>query len=98
MVLMSFMISKKSCVRCGHCCTQYFTVIVVIPELGPRKDNIRSINMLEERCPHLEGDRPGEYSCRIHEYEWFKDTPCGQYNSDGCTLGEYIISNSKKDD
>jgi hypothetical protein len=82
---------KKPCVRCGYCCTQYLVPIVKVPELGPIGGNIIAIDGAKERCPHLEGEAPGEYSCKIHSYEWFPDTPCGQFNSDGCIFGAYII-------
>lgn len=82
---------KKPCSRCGYCCTQYLVTIIVDPKLGPSEDNARSINLLEEGCPHLKGSRPGEYLCRIHGYKWFRETPCGKFNADGCRLGGFII-------
>jgi hypothetical protein len=88
------------CVRCGYCCTSLLAVIVVDPELGIREDNLRGINMLEERCPHLCGDEPGGYSCAIHDRPWFKDTPCAEYQShwpdQTCRLGAYLIENKAK--
>lgn len=48
-----------------------------------------------ERCPHLRGDVPGEYSCFVHEKKWYPETPCFQYQSHwperNCPMGEYFI-------
>lgn len=53
------------CLRCGYCCTKYFTVIVVEPDKydpdDPDESNLRGIDLSKERCPHLRGDIPGEY-------------------------------------
>lgn len=56
-------------------------VIVVDPRRGVAEDNLKVINALKERCPHLEGSRAGEYRCRIHDEPWYPETPCAQYNA-----------------
>ena len=92
------------CLRCGYCCTQYFTVIVVDPDKydpdDPDESNLRGIDLSKERCPHLRGDIPGEYSCAIHHYPWFADTPCGMHTqferSDSpCRIGTQIMKKGK---
>jgi len=87
---------RKPCVRCGYCCTNYLVSIIVDPEIGYADGNIKSINTLEEKCPHLEGDKPGKYSCKVHHFDWFEDSPCGRFNADGCLLGDYILEKSLK--
>lgn len=87
---------KRICQRCGYCCLKSFVVIVKDPDLGPVDGNLKHVDGEKERCPHLVGDIPGEYACKIHDREWFQDTPCGQYNSDSfsscdepCRMGVY---------
>jgi hypothetical protein len=74
-------------------------VIVVDPEVGPVPGNLKAIGFKldqPERCPHLQGDEPGSYSCAIHHYPWFKDTPCGTHGqieqnpNDPCRIGAYL--------
>lgn len=47
-----------------------------------------------ERCPHLLGDHPGEYSCAVHDRPWYQETPCAQCQSHWpkqfCRMGEYL--------
>lgn len=48
-------------------------------------------------CKHLEGNKSGEYSCAIHHYPWFPETPCGRHGqieqgNTNCRLGEYILT------
>ena len=85
------------CLRCGHCCKTSLVVIVVDPDRGPKRDNLRAVNLLEEGCPHLRGEKAGEYSCAIHNKPWYKRTPCyahGQIEtkkSSPCRMGEYLL-------
>lgn len=87
----------KICLRCGYCCQTCLVAIVIDPDKGPQKGNWRAINTLEEPCPYLEGDRAGEYSCSIHDREWFPGTACGQHNGfisgkdAPCPMGEYVL-------
>lgn len=84
------------CFRCGYCCTTLLAVIVVDPEIGPEPNNLKGINMLEESCPHLRGDKPGEYSCAIHDKPWFSETPCAEYQSHNgdqpCRVGDFLVN------
>lgn len=86
------------CLRCGHCCIKYAVVIVDDPELGPVDGNLIARTGLDGPCQHLRGDKPGEYSCAIHHYDWFPDTPCGQFTQmethpdTPCRMGEYLLA------
>jgi len=47
-------------------------------------------------CPYLEWYDNGTY-CTIHNYKWFKETPCYSHNfNQRCRLGEYIKQNKQK--
>lgn len=77
-----------ACLKCGWCCTNLEVPIVIDPELGPQPGNIKTIHGFLERCPHLQGDVPGKYSCAIHDKEWYAESPCGTYNpEDPCICG-----------
>lgn len=89
------------CLRCGHCCLSYMVVIVVDPDIGPEtEENLRAINLAEERCPHLVGDGP-PYTCAVHELPWFKQTPCAthgqieRYDDELCRIGNYVLNGIK---
>ncbi len=88
------------CLRCGHCCIEYFVVIVDDPALGVVEENL-IIKNSGEKCKHLMGDTPGEYSCAIHEESWYNRTPCYQHGQvessieDPCRLGAYLLENYK---
>jgi hypothetical protein len=76
-------------------------VIVVDPDLGPVEGNLRGLNfssdLKKERCPHLRGDKPGEYSCAVHDRPWYPETPCFSHGQierspdDPCRMGDYIL-------
>jgi hypothetical protein len=55
-----------------------------------------------ERCPHLRGDKVGEYSCAVHEKPWFKKMGCAEYQShwpdQKCRLGEFLVKEEKHED
>jgi len=80
---------------------KHLVVVVVDPKLGPVEGNLRALN--DERCPHLIGDVPGEYSCAVHDEEWYCETPCfahGQIErspDEPCRLGKYIIERANRD-
>jgi hypothetical protein len=91
--------ANKICLRCGYCCQTSLVTIVVNPLMSPdMRSNLRAINCLEERCPHLRGEKAGKFECAIHDASWFPSTACGQYNTyvSGqrdvpCPMGEYIL-------
>ena len=73
------------------------------PDKGPVEGNLKAIGQHGmERCQHLMGNKPGEFSCAIHNKKWYKDTPCFQHGQierskdDVCRMGEYIIKQEKK--
>ena len=83
------------CLRCGYCCLTYLIPIIKDPEKGLIEDNCECLDG-SVRCPHLEGEKPGNYCCKIHHYKWFPKTPCGthtQYErqNTNCRLGEYML-------
>lgn len=86
------------CLRCGYCCIHYMVVIVDDPEKGIQEDNVKAIGMNgPERCKHLRGDKPGEFSCEIHDYDWYVETPCYQHTQIGkddepCRIGQAVLS------
>jgi len=85
------------CLRCGHCCKAFMVPIVDDPEKGVAKDNIMMHKGEGEPCKHLRGDKPGEYSCAIHDKEWYNGTPCffyGQveHGNQECRIGRYMLN------
>ena len=83
------------CLRCGYCCKSYMVVIVDDPDKGIVDDNFKARDG-KEPCQHLQGDTPGEYSCAIHSYPWYNQTPCFDFtqieekNSE-CRMGRFLI-------
>lgn len=90
------------CLRCGHCCQSSLVTIVVDPARGVELDNLKAINTSEERCPHLRGSVPGEYSCAVHDEPWYPETPCWAHGQierspdDPCRMGEWILKRHKE--
>ena len=87
------------CLRCGYCCHKYLVVIVDDPNKGIEEDNLIAHNG-DGPCKHLEGNKPGEYSCKLHNKKWYKETPCyshGQIEKSPdseCRIGRYILDNN----
>ena len=84
------------CLRCGHCCIEYLVVIVDDPNKGIVEGNLKE-KKSGERCQHLRGDKPGEYSCAVHNRPWYKKTPCFEFTqieaskNTPCRMGEYLL-------
>jgi len=90
------------CLRCGHCCHECSVMIVDDPEIGLSEDlseiekNIK-YKPSGQRCQHLVGDKPGEYSCAIHDKPWYKETPCFSHGQierspdDPCRIGVHML-------
>ena len=79
-----------------------FVVIVDDPDKGPVEGNLKAIGLHgSERCQHLRGDKPGEFSCAVHGKKWYKKTPCfshGQIEQSKdavCRMGEYLLKKEK---
>ena len=84
------------CLHCGYCCKNYFVAIVDNPKLGILQDNIISHLGDGTPCKHLVGTEPGKYKCAIHQYSWYKETPCFGHSqierkNSNCRMGEYIL-------
>ena len=52
-------------------------------------------------CKHLRGDKPGEYSCALHDYPWYKDTPCHEFaqiehGNTECRMGRFVLDGRLK--
>lgn len=87
------------CLHCGYCCIM-LDVIIVDPEaILPDKDfKIQRDNLIFKKggyvCPHLNQEEK-EVTCKIHHYDWYKQTPCFEYTQIGdensnCRMGEHI--------
>jgi hypothetical protein len=88
---------SMKCLRCGYCCTYYCVMIVDDPKKGINdKDNF-IFQKGDTKCKHLVGDKIGEYSCAIHNEDWYSETPCFAFDQIGkdkanCRMGEHILS------
>ncbi len=85
------------CLRCGYCCKTSLVVIVNNPDHGPIDGNLKAIDASTEPCHHLLGDKPGNYSCTIHDKPWYPETPCFAHSQieqkdSNCRMGEYVLS------
>ena len=73
------------CVNCGYCCTMY-DVVIVKPEFAKSDlvidennyHNILTHKPNNTKCPHLDRQN-NKYFCKIHDFEWYKETPCFQH-------------------
>jgi hypothetical protein len=91
------------CLRCGYCCHKLMVTIVDDPTKVIDENNLITY-WGDSRCKHLRGEHPGKYSCVIHNYEWYKKTPCYDYGQieehpdTECRNGKYLINslNDKK--
>lgn len=83
------------CLRCGYCCINYDVMIVNDPKIGIIEANIIH-KPFGIKCKHLiENDN--YYTCNIHNYEWYIDTPCYAHTqienkNSNCRIGEYVQS------
>jgi hypothetical protein len=90
------------CLRCGYCCTSLLAVVVDDPEIGITPENLITIGRSgeKERCKHLRGEAPGEYSCAVHDRPWYPETPCAAYQSHwpsvNCRMGDYLLARHKE--
>lgn len=89
------------CLRCAHCCLYYSVIIIDDPKKGFHIGNLIHHNGQGTPCKHLRGDQPGEYSCSIHDKEWYGETPCAAHTQieDGnreCRIGAFMMKNEKE--
>ena len=74
------------CLNCGFCCVKY-DVIIVSPTVSYNPNLIlRELDIkyfihkpCDKICPHLYLDN-NIYKCKLHEYNWYKETPCHDYS------------------
>jgi hypothetical protein len=75
-------------------------VIVDDPDKGIQEGNLK-VHEGKGKCPHLQGDRVGEYSCAVHNKKWYKKTPCFSHRqiersvNDECRMGAFITKGRK---
>jgi len=89
------------CLRCGYCCMHSFVVVVRDPDMADREgisdDNLMVVGANgPERCPHLVGDRVGEYSCAVHGRPWYRYSPCAAHvqvevEDSDCRMGAHLL-------
>lgn len=84
------------CLRCGYCCISYDVIIVDDPKKGIIEDNLKH-KPTGEKCQHLIGEKPGEYSCAIHNESWYEETPCYRHTqiepeNKPCRMGEHLLN------
>lgn len=84
------------CLRCGYCCKEYLVVVIDDPEKGFVEGNFIGKEGTGEPCKHLIGNAPGNYSCAVHDRDWYFKTPCAAYTqveskNSPCRMGEYIL-------
>ena len=89
------------CLRCGYCCKNLSVAIIKDPSKSFNENNITFHEGNNKSCPHLAGNKPGKYSCKIHHFPWYKKTPCYahsqfEFENSNCRIGEYILSNKNK--
>jgi hypothetical protein len=93
------------CLRCGYCCIN-LSVVIIHPDHIQKDLNLKEIfyDLPEEAlifkpdgelCPHLVFEDK-KAICKIHHFDWFKDTPCHQHTQIeqskdcNCRMGEYL--------
>lgn len=78
-------------------------MIVDDPDIGLVRENI-VVKRTGERCRHLRGDKPGEFSCAVHDRKWYKKSPCFSHGQierspdDVCRTGEWMLKKIKEGD
>jgi hypothetical protein len=75
-------------------------VIVDDPAKGIREDNL-VCHEGNGPCKHLQGIKPGEYSCALHDKKWYKKTPCYAHSqiergNTNCRMGEYVLKKEQE--
>ena len=87
------------CLRCGYCCLYLWIIVIKDPTKPISEDNCQEVDARQGKpCPHLRGNKPGEYSCVIHNFHRYKKTPCFSHGQierskkDLCRMGNYIIN------
>jgi len=77
-------------------------IIVKDPDKGIVDDNLMSHKGDGVSCPHLRGNKAGEYSCGIHDRNWYDETPCYDYGQIEaspechCRTGDFMMEQFRK--
>ena len=92
-----------NCLRCGYCCIK-LSVVIVDPKYVDDDLDFNDESMMKKLickdsdrwCPYLEFNGK-EYSCKIHDKEWYKLTPCYAHDqveqTEGdCRIGKHILT------
>jgi len=78
-------------------------IIVDDPDKGIQEDNLIEHLGQNKSCKHLQGNKPGEYSCALHDKSWYNETPCfnhGQIERDincECRMGRHILNKENEE-
>jgi hypothetical protein len=76
-------------------------MIVDDPEKGLVENNVICHEGKGVPCKHLRGDKPGEYSCTVHDKPWYKGSPCDEFTqiesslNGVCCMGQFIMKGVK---
>jgi len=95
------------CLQCGRCC--FYAVIIIKPESISEDldmdcltdDDLMALDGTE-KCPHLTWEGRKAF-CNIHHYDWFPDTPCGQFTQieasphSFCRIGKNMLDPKNED-
>lgn len=90
------------CLHCGYCCIYLSVMIIDDPAKGLAEGNIIHHPGNNGPCKHLMGDTVGEYTCAVHHFDWYQQTPCNDFDqlggkpTDECRLGRYHIDKYKE--
>lgn len=87
------------CLHSGYCCIHLDVIIVTNPALGIIEDNLEH-KPTGVKCRHLVGNASGEYTCAIHDFPWYQETPCYAFTqieqgNTECRLGVFYKNSIK---
>ena len=89
-------VTPMKCLRCGYCCIHYEVAVIKDSSLPLSEDNIMHKHS-GMRCPHLLGEKPGDYACAVHDHPDYASTPCADFTQiehspeDNCRMGDYVL-------
>lgn len=91
------------CIKCAHCCywfnnaivkPQYIDIIQTEADITEEKITIKYEKTF---CPYLIKEK-GQFSCTVHNYPWFKFTPCFKFiqieedDQTNCRIGDWYFN------
>lgn len=77
---------------------------MIDPNEGIKEDNLYIKSEPGEICPHIRGNKPGEYSCAIHDEPWYYETPCASHGqiekspNTLCRFGKFLLEKANEND